>query len=79
MSLSQTPVSLYHNVFPGFRASPTSYLLEAGDPNVVQNFGEAWVEAFRQSPAFMVWDRITDPVIFDIVEARFVPSWFHLD
>ena len=60
--------------------SPTSYLLpEAGDPNVVQNFGEAWLEAFRQSPAFAVWDRITDPVVFDIVEARFVQSWLHLD
>ncbi|KAF8340671.1 transport protein Avl9-domain-containing protein [Cantharellus anzutake] len=41
-----------------------------GDPNVVRNFGEGWLEAFQKSHAFQVWDGITDPVIFDIVEPR---------
>lgn len=44
--------------------------LIAGDTNVVQNFGEAWLAAFRGTEVFTLWDRITDPVIFDIVEPR---------
>ena len=46
----------------------------AGDTNVIQNFGEAWLAAFRGTDAFAVWDRITDPVIFDIVEPRCAPT-----
>ncbi|KDQ20941.1 hypothetical protein BOTBODRAFT_151915 [Botryobasidium botryosum FD-172 SS1] len=42
----------------------------SGDPNFLQNFGEAWISAFRQTNAFEVWDRITDPSIFDIIEPR---------
>lgn len=42
----------------------------AGDTHVVQNFGESWLAAFRGTEAFAVWDRVTDPVIFDIVEPR---------
>ncbi|KAF8318471.1 hypothetical protein DL93DRAFT_2054522 [Clavulina sp. PMI_390] len=41
-----------------------------GDAHVMQNFGEVWLAAFRQTEAYTVWDRITDPVIFDIVEPR---------
>lgn len=49
----------------------------AGDANVMQNFGEAWLAAFRTTEAFAVWDRVTDPVIFDIVEPRYDPITPH--
>jgi hypothetical protein len=36
----------------------------------VQSFNEAWISTLRQTDAFRLWDRTTDPVIFDLVEPR---------
>jgi hypothetical protein len=36
----------------------------------VQSYNEAWIAAFRQTDAFGLWDRTTDPVIFDLVEPK---------
>ncbi|EJD45652.1 hypothetical protein AURDEDRAFT_87548 [Auricularia subglabra TFB-10046 SS5] len=38
--------------------------------NALQDFGLAWVTEFRRTNAFEVWDRVTDPTLFDIVEAK---------
>lgn len=71
MSLSLEPVRATSP-----RMTPPTHILIlillpiAGDTNVVQNFGEAWLTAFRGTEVFSLWDRITDPVIFDIVEPR---------
>ena len=43
-----------------------------GDPNSVQDFNMVWIQEFKKSHAFEVWERVTDPLLFDIVEARFV-------
>jgi len=31
-----------------------------------------WVAEFRRTNAFEVWERVTDPTLFDIVEAKCV-------
>ncbi|KAG8983671.1 late secretory pathway protein avl9 [Tulasnella sp. 427] len=41
-----------------------------GDENCVENFGEAWMAAFRQTNAYAVWNQQTDPSLFDICEPR---------
>ncbi|KAG8881086.1 late secretory pathway protein avl9 [Tulasnella sp. 331] len=41
-----------------------------GDQNCIQNFGEAWIAAFRLTNAYAVWNKVTDPALFDICEAR---------
>ncbi|KAG8986890.1 late secretory pathway protein avl9 [Tulasnella sp. JGI-2019a] len=41
-----------------------------GDQNCIQNFGETWIAAFRLTHAYTVWNKVTDPALFDICEAR---------
>ncbi|CAE6518577.1 unnamed protein product [Rhizoctonia solani] len=36
----------------------------------VQYFNEAWVAGFRMTRAYDQWNRITDPVLFDIIEPK---------
>ncbi|KZV93459.1 hypothetical protein EXIGLDRAFT_835646 [Exidia glandulosa HHB12029] len=38
--------------------------------NALQDFSIAWVAEFRRTNAFEVWDRVTDPTLFDIVEPK---------
>ncbi|KAI0822074.1 transport protein Avl9-domain-containing protein [Trametes gibbosa] len=42
----------------------------SGDPNSVQDFNPLWVQEFKRTHAYEVWDRVTDPLLFDLVEAR---------
>ncbi|KAI0769078.1 transport protein Avl9-domain-containing protein [Trametes elegans] len=42
----------------------------SGDPNSTQDFNQVWIHEFKKSHAYEVWDRITDPLLFDLVEAR---------
>ncbi|KAL5519875.1 hypothetical protein ACEPAG_1535 [Sanghuangporus baumii] len=43
---------------------------DGGDANSIQDFNPQWIAEFRRTNAFEVWNRITDPMIFDIIEAR---------
>lgn len=45
-------------------------LVNTTDPTGLSSFNESWLAAFRKTHAFEVWDRNTDPVIFDLVEPR---------
>ncbi|KAI0086881.1 transport protein Avl9-domain-containing protein [Irpex rosettiformis] len=42
----------------------------AGNPNAVQDFNMLWISEFKRTKAYEVWDRVTDPLLFDIVEPR---------
>ncbi|CCL98519.1 uncharacterized protein FIBRA_00518 [Fibroporia radiculosa] len=42
----------------------------SGDPNSTQDFNALWIQEFKKTNAYEVWDRITDPLLFDLVEAR---------
>ncbi|KAI0770101.1 transport protein Avl9-domain-containing protein [Fomes fomentarius] len=42
----------------------------SGDPNSTQDFNAVWIQEYKKSHAYEVWDRVTDPLIFDIVEGR---------
>ena len=44
----------------------------SGNPNSVQDFNPLWIQEFKKSHAYEVWERVTDPLLFDIVEARYV-------
>ncbi|GLB38658.1 putative transport protein Avl9 [Lyophyllum shimeji] len=41
-----------------------------GDSTSAEDFNPLWIAEFRKTNAYEVWDRITDPLIFDIVEPR---------
>ncbi|THH07775.1 hypothetical protein EW145_g3151 [Phellinidium pouzarii] len=43
---------------------------DGGDMNAVQDFNTLWVAEFKRTNAFEVWTRVTDPMLFDIIEAR---------
>ncbi|KAI0072460.1 hypothetical protein K474DRAFT_1667802 [Panus rudis PR-1116 ss-1] len=42
----------------------------SGNPNAVNDFNMLWIAEFKKTHAYEVWDRVTDPVLFDIVEPR---------
>ncbi|KAI0297759.1 transport protein Avl9-domain-containing protein [Russula brevipes] len=41
-----------------------------GDSNAPNDFNPVWIAEFKRTNAFDVWQRITDPMLFDIVEPR---------
>ncbi|KAL0961458.1 hypothetical protein HGRIS_006403 [Hohenbuehelia grisea] len=41
-----------------------------GDPKATEDFNLLWIAEFKRTRAYDVWDRVTDPLIFDIVEPR---------
>ncbi|KAI6123379.1 transport protein Avl9-domain-containing protein [Pisolithus croceorrhizus] len=41
-----------------------------GDTNSVEDFNSVWLSEFTKTNAYEVWDRSTDPMLFDIVEPR---------
>jgi hypothetical protein len=47
-------------------------ILISGDPNAIQDFNLLWISDFKKTNAYQVWDRVTDPLLFDIVEPRSV-------
>ncbi|KIP02780.1 hypothetical protein PHLGIDRAFT_111646 [Phlebiopsis gigantea 11061_1 CR5-6] len=42
----------------------------AGNPNAIQDFNMAWIAEFKKTNAYEVWERVTDPMLFDIMEPR---------
>ncbi|KAI0029846.1 transport protein Avl9-domain-containing protein [Vararia minispora EC-137] len=42
----------------------------SGDSNAQVDFNPVWIAEFRRTNAFEVWQRITDSMLFDIVEPR---------
>ncbi|PCH39859.1 hypothetical protein WOLCODRAFT_97921 [Wolfiporia cocos MD-104 SS10] len=52
------------------QASGTSIIDATGDPNSMQDFNPLWIQEFKKTNAYEVWERVTDPMLFDIVEAR---------
>ncbi|KAF8651950.1 hypothetical protein AX16_004593 [Volvariella volvacea WC 439] len=42
----------------------------SGNANPVDDFNPLWIAEFKKTNAFAVWERITDPMLFDIVEPR---------
>ena len=42
----------------------------SGDPNSLHDFNMIWIQEFKKSHAYEVWERVTDPVLFDIVETK---------
>ncbi|KAF8889972.1 transport protein Avl9-domain-containing protein [Gymnopilus junonius] len=41
-----------------------------GNPNSTEDFNPLWISEFKRTNAYAVWERITDPLLFDIVEPR---------
>ena len=50
--------------------------ITGGDAANADDFNSSWVAEFRNTNAYAVWDRITDPLIFDIVEPRYASPIF---
>lgn len=42
-----------------------------GDDNSIDDFNPHWIAEFTKTTAYDVWQRSTDPMLFDIVEPRF--------
>jgi len=41
-----------------------------GDASSAEDFNPLWISEFKRTNAYEVWERTTDPMLFDIVEAR---------
>ncbi|KAF8158015.1 transport protein Avl9-domain-containing protein [Crassisporium funariophilum] len=41
-----------------------------GHPSSTEDFNPLWISEFKATNAYDVWERITDPLLFDIVEPR---------
>ncbi|KAI0317619.1 transport protein Avl9-domain-containing protein [Amylostereum chailletii] len=41
-----------------------------GDANALEDFNPIWIAEFKHTNAYEVWQRVTDPMLFDIVEPR---------
>ncbi|KAF8905132.1 transport protein Avl9-domain-containing protein [Mucidula mucida] len=41
-----------------------------GDATSTEDFNPLWISEFKNTNAYEVWDRTTDPMLFDIVEPR---------
>ncbi|KAH7909234.1 transport protein Avl9-domain-containing protein [Hygrophoropsis aurantiaca] len=41
-----------------------------GDSNSIEDFNPLWIAEFTKTNAYEVWERATDPMLFDIVEPR---------
>ncbi|THG93871.1 hypothetical protein EW026_g7478 [Hermanssonia centrifuga] len=46
----------------------------SGNPDAVQDFNMLWISEFKKTNAYEVWERVTDSMLFDIVEPRERPS-----
>ncbi|GJE91600.1 late secretory pathway protein AVL9 [Phanerochaete sordida] len=42
----------------------------AGNPNAINDFNMLWIAEFKKTNAYEVWERVTDPLLFDIMEPR---------
>jgi len=51
-------------------------IMTGGDVANADDFNPLWITEFRNTNAYAVWDRITDPLIFDIVEPRYASLLF---
>lgn len=53
------------------KGQANSVLISQSDmPTGLGSYNESWIAAFKQTPAFRLWDSSTDPVIFDLVEPK---------
>jgi len=54
------------------RGNQNGVLISDGDTGVMalNDFNAAWIADFRTTNAFEVWNRVTDPTLFDIVEPK---------
>ena len=43
-----------------------------GHPSSTEDFNPLWISEFKRTNAYEVWERTTDPLLFDIVEPRCV-------
>lgn len=48
------------------------YLFSGGHPSSTEDFNPLWISEFKKTNAYEVWERTTDPLLFDIVEPRSV-------
>lgn len=46
--------------------------MTGGDASALEDFNTVWIAEFTKTNAYEVWDRSTDPMLFDIVEPRLV-------
>lgn len=67
------------------RSSPIRLLLvakslPAADATSIEDFNPLWIAGFKHTNAYEVWERVTDPLLFDIVEPRYVSTMcFRID
>ncbi|KAJ9107482.1 hypothetical protein QFC21_000935 [Naganishia friedmannii] len=58
------------SVMPGGESDDLSLDILEVAPNFSQPYSEKWLEAFRQTPAYDIWNGSTDDLLFDICEPR---------
>jgi hypothetical protein len=48
----------------------TYFVYIGSDANSAEDFNPLWIHEFKRTNAYEVWERTTDPMLFDIVEPR---------
>ncbi len=43
----------------------------SGNPKAVEDFNMLWISEFKKTNACEVWERVTDSMLFDIIEPRY--------
>lgn len=51
---------------------PYFLLIAHIEPTSTEDFNHLWMSEFKNTNAYEVWERTTDPMLFDIVEPRYV-------
>jgi len=46
-----------------------------GHPSSTEDFNPLWISEFKSTNVYEVWERTTDPMLFDIIEPRYENSW----
>ena len=70
MVITESPLDLL--LYHASQLRDSISILRAGGENdtSMQDYNPLWVSELRRTNAYEVWERVTDPLIFDITEPR---------
>jgi len=65
--VNRTFVCIVHH---SFETQILLYCADGEDDNSTQDYNPLWISELRRTDAYEVWERVTDPLLFDIAEPR---------
>jgi len=65
--VSRTHVFIVHH---SFETQILLYCAGGENDDSIQDYNPLWISELRRTNAYEVWERVTDPLLFDIAEPR---------